>query len=522
MNYLIRRPSGHDDRAVTRNDRVIVQIDERTVRRRFISRTRLEINMPRYLLAGLIVAFCFIQPRPSWAQPERYELGRRIRAFEAAWAGQPDAEARKRATEPLKRAVGLFFGFRLGDAGCAMADARFALRSQEGPGQAEEWAASLDLRPSARLIDAERAILSAQVLPSYPVETPAPAAARLVVRMGQANRTIADVSVDGETWPREAELNVMGVGEGDHVLHAAIKVAGRELGDIDVGLSIAKDLQSRLDTLRRLIAAWPDGTTTDRETARALLELVDKLASGVTLEADYPAARLLKEVETIVAAVEDGRAYFDRTKTGQHWITLALPGGGKGVVRVQVPDEAARGAKLPLVLALHGAGGSENMFFDAYGNGAIVSLCHQRGWLLASPRVNGMSPAQVGALIDALAAIYPIDRSRIMLVGHSMGAMQALGMASLDPRKYAAVAALGGGGAVKPAPGIESLPFFVGVGTEDFALAAVRGLNGALKRADVRTVSYHEYEAVEHMAIVQTALPDVFTFFDNVVMRGGR
>ena len=52
------------------------------------------------------------------------------------------------------------------------------------------------------------------------------------------------------------------------------------------------------------------------------------------------------------------------------------------------PRGAAKGKPLPLVIALHGAGGSENMFFDAYGNGKIVDLCRKRGWLLVAPRLS--------------------------------------------------------------------------------------------------------------------------------------
>lgn len=474
--------------------------------------------------AALITTIVLVPTRPAWAQPERYELGRRVRAFEAAWDRQTDAAARERATAPLKQAVSLFFGFRLADAGRAVTDARFALRSADAPTAAETWAASLELRPETRLADANQTKLTARLQPFYKVDGPAPEGARLIVRVGAgpAAKTAADTAIAAETWPQEVSLDLTGIGEGDHTVHAEVQVAGRALADLDIGLSLVTNLGPRRDALRQAIAGWPNEPTTDRETAKALLALVDRFAEGGTLETDYPLARLLAEAEAVAATLAQGRTHYDRTRTGQHWLTLALPGGGKGVVRVQVPERASQGAKMPLVLALHGAGGSENMFFDAYGNGAITRFCRERDWVLAAPRGNGMGAAQTEELVEELAKVYPIDQSKVMVVGHSMGAMQAVGLASRSPEKYAAVAALGGGGMVRPNPGLAALPFYVAVGTEDFALSGARGLNNALKRADVRTLSYREYEAVEHLAIVQAALPEVFAFFDKVVGRGAR
>ena len=42
------------------------------------------------------VAIVVVSAPPLSAQPERYELGQRLRAFENAWERQTDAEARKR------------------------------------------------------------------------------------------------------------------------------------------------------------------------------------------------------------------------------------------------------------------------------------------------------------------------------------------------------------------------------------------------------------------------------------------
>ena len=78
----------------------------------------------------------------------------------------------------------------------------------------------------------------------------------------------------------------------------------------------------------------------------------------------------------------------------------------------------------PLVIALHGAGGNEHMFFAAYGVGRIKHLAQQHGFVVACPQNSPFSGQGMifDALVESIALDYPIDRSRIYLVGHSMGA----------------------------------------------------------------------------------------------------
>ena len=109
------------------------------------------------------------------------------------------------------------------------------------------------------------------------------------------------------------------------------------------------------------------------------------MARGTPQETNYPAARLLKEAEEGTRAVAAGQPFYGQKKVGQFW--LQTPGTGAAVsLRLQAPPAAARGTPLPLVIALHGAGGSENLFFDGYGNGLIARLC--RGARLAAGSPN--------------------------------------------------------------------------------------------------------------------------------------
>jgi len=115
-------------------------------------------------------------------------------------------------------------------------------------------------------------------------------------------------------------------------------------------------------------------------------------------------------------------------------------------VRIYAPIQAAKATPLPLVIALHGARGDENMFLDGYGLGKIRALADRQGFLVACPRSSSsLTPAAIEALIDALKLDYAIDDQRISLVGHSMGANVAARLAEATPTRYCALACFSGG-----------------------------------------------------------------------------
>lgn len=450
----------------------------------------------------------------AFGQAERYELGRRLRVFEAAW-DRADAESRKRATPPLKEAVNRFFSLRFGDAGERVDEARHALDPASKPDADRRWAESLWIKLGGRLLDARSPRLSLAIAAFHKTTASAPPDARLRIAIDDSDR-LFDEAIGA--LPQSWEAPIAKAGEGDRILRFAIESRGEILAESRQTVSFVKDRDARLKALADVVKAWDQAkapATTDRKTVESLLELLQGLAKGRTLETDYPCARLLAEAEDAARAVNEGRTFYDRSRTGQFWQTLALSNRRLAYVRIQVPGDAdAQGPLRPLAIALHGAGGSENMFFDSYGDGAIAKECARRGWILVAPRLAGFGGAQVTDIIDEITGRYPVDRRRVVLVGHSMGAAQAIASALSSPDRFAAVAALGGGRAARAVPGLESLPFFVGVGGEDFAIRGARALRDSLQQAGLKTLRYEEYPQIEHLAVVAAALPDVMAFFE--------
>jgi predicted esterase len=297
---------------------------------------------------------------------------------------------------------------------------------------------------------------------------------------------------------------------GDHTLSVDVFVARNRLTTYTSGVSVVQDLSRRLDRLNGM----PAPSSLDGRTFRSLVTLLRRLADGWPPETIYPAARLLGEAEELAVSIAAGREYYGPQRTGQFW--LSVPTGNTTTpVRLFVPDAAKAGKPMPLVVALHGAGGSENLFFDAYGNGLVARLAQERGWMVVAPRAGWLFDAAppAAAIVDELAKVYPIDKQRVFIVGHSMGAMQAVTLAQETPGRFAAIAVLGGGGAVEKPAVVKDLPVFIGCGKGDFLLGGARGLAEQLKKAGATRLIYKEYPGVEHMLVVQEALPEVFRFF---------
>jgi predicted esterase len=462
----------------------------------------------RTLLASLFIIT--VSPITAQAQPGHYDLGQRLRAFELAWDQTTDPAARRRALPVLKTVVPLLFAGQHPSAARAFDQSRFLLQSATEPAPEQRWATSLVVRPSARLIDPADGPLSVEVVAYYDAQVPRPERAKVRWQIARTGGGATDAKEETIlNLPTRSSQSVADLPEGDHVIRAEILVDGRTLARHEHALSVVPRLQERLRALRT--AAVGDAPTTERLTLKSLSKRLAGLAAGEDYETGLPAARLLAEAETLARGAE---RYYGPTRPGQFWLTLPA-GQDVAPVRLFVPKGLKADKPVPLVVALHGAGCTENYFFDGYGRGATVRQCKERGWLMVATRAGGFGQAPpVAEVVDDLARLYPVDRRRVYLIGHSMGATHAVEAAQASPGRFAAIAALGGGGNVRRPEAIKGLPVFVGVGGEDFALGWARGLAKSLSDAGA-AVTAKEYPDVEHIMVVQEALKEVFAFFEK-------
>lgn len=200
----------------------------------------------------------------------------------------------------------------------------------------------------------------------------------------------------------------------------------------------------REDLERRLVAVEAAANPQDLDLVRSRLALLDPERAGSTASLLIGAEELLDQAETEVAAIEAGRRAHEGL-VGDRWRTISLA-GARMPTRVFVPESVrAAGEAAPLLVVLHGAGGDEHMFFDGYGAGLIKRLAEERGFVVASPLTTIFATGGfLEPLIDEMAAIAPIDRGRVHLVGHSMGAGAVSRVASLQRERVASAAMIAG------------------------------------------------------------------------------
>ncbi len=226
----------------------------------------------------------------------------------------------------------------------------------------------------------------------------------------------------------------------------------------------------------------------------------------VTAALVEPSVRFAREVASECAALERGDDPY-RGRTDPHWRTFRL-GRTAAPARVCAPataDDAAR----PLLIALHGAGADENLFFHGYGGGRLLELARERGIVVVTPRTEAVlrNEGTIGDLIDGVRADHAFDERRIWLLGHSMGAMTAMRRAAVDADRLAAVVCIAGAAPLDDRE--RCAPTLVVAGTADRIVPATGVVR--LARAAIEAghpVEVREEEGRGHTLFVPRVLPD--------------
>ena len=114
--------------------------------------------------------------------------------------------------------------------------------------------------------------------------------------------------------------------------------------------------------------------TIEQATFGLLIKTLGQLANKGTPETDLPPSRLMAGAERLATVTEP---YYLPKRPGEFW--LSIPTGKTAtVIRIRIPPKLEeRKDPVPVVVALHGMGGSENVFFDGYGNGIVPRLASE-------------------------------------------------------------------------------------------------------------------------------------------------
>jgi predicted esterase len=179
------------------------------------------------------------------------------------------------------------------------------------------------------------------------------------------------------------------------------------------------------------------------------------------------------------------------------------------------PPDAA--GPFPVLVSLHGAGGNEHMFLEAYGAGRLRELAEERGFVVISPSTNALAmvPQALPRLLAAAEEEFPIRRGPVAVLGHSMGAGAAWRLAGSFGETIGAVACVAGPcGAPGPAEaggeGPSRPPLLVVAGELD-PIAAPPRLEAAVRQGQEAgfRVEYRVISHYGHTLVVGAVLEDV-------------
>ena len=155
--------------------------------------------------------------------------------------------------------------------------------------------------------------------------------------------------------------------------------------------------------------------------------------------------RDLAAAEAVATAVKAGQDPF-AGRTGDIRRHYRLDAANEILpYRTYMPTSYTGAKAFPLIIALHGLGGTEDAFFDNYEK-KLPPLAESHGYIVAAPlgyRVDGsygwglgnppadpntkrtqdFSEQDVMQVLARVRQLYKIDDSRIYLMGHSMGAI---------------------------------------------------------------------------------------------------
>jgi len=313
---------------------------------------------------------------------------------------------------------------------------------------------------------------------------------------------------------------------------------------------IVTDASKRIDALEKTLELLPDQKIVAALAARQILETVtlahrtyygtgfQNLAGyvftgmraaglGNTEPMDFEAA--LTRATRLATSLKEGQDPLAKA-TGDIGMAYRSTFDGKLVpYRLYVPTTYDKSRKYPLVVLLHGAGGDETNFIEAYQQ-RWPKLAEERGYILAS--VNGRGPLSgyrketggeqdVIDVLDLVKARYSIDPARVYIGGHSMGGAGTWQVGLKYADKFAGLIPIAGSSA-QVLPGLEAelkagpkLPIMMVCGVKD-ALVAVAGCRAVADQAKTLNLplKYAEYPEGDHLTVAVMSIPDIFNWLD--------
>ena len=389
-------------------------------------------------------------------------------------------------------------------------------------------------------IELSRPLSAHAMLRKRPTPQPAGAAAQTPETVKDL-RTFDGVGRDLRDSPYPFELDVHDVPDGTYQLAVEVLDEARSLGTATLLVNLRKGLDETVGRLEAEARRAPEALRAD------ILYPVDRMRNvnrGRLELRTFDPDKDFADAQAVLTAVKAGKNPFNG-KTGdfkRHY--LLEPAGEIMPYRMYVPTSYNGSRALPLIVALHGLGGTEDSFFEGYDR-TFPPLAEQHGYIVAAPlgyrvdgsygwglgnppadpatrRVQDYSEQDVMRMLENVRQQYKVDDNRIYLIGHSMGAIGTWKIAPKYPDIWAAIATFAGSGAPATLERIRHIPEFVVHGDAD-ATVNVQGSRTMVAKAKELgiDVQYIEVPGGTHGNVLAPNFAKMFDFF-NARRRGAR
>lgn len=368
----------------------------------------------------------------STVPPDRGDLGLAYLRFERAVArASKDPATRRKANMAFDALTTDFFAGRFDRALARLAQIEGDLSGEPadaGARRERDFLAAHRVELEPRL--AEAAATREVRVRALPLERMGPGGAPTHVVLRQSGRELA---IDAAGLASDGCVASIDPPFAPGPVEVALRM--RALGDVAIGRIFLFDgpPDAQRAGLEARIKAIAGNDAMDASTVASLearLELAfgdfDRSKSADLLADPVAIARALDG--EVAAAAGGGRPY---ATAGDIWRVVRVLGIDMPVRQFVPPGDGP----FPLLIALHGAGGDENLFFDGYGGGRLLAAARERGVAVVCPPTVpfGISPNVLPKFLEALARDVPFDPARVGLIGHSLGAVTASRLAVLRP-----------------------------------------------------------------------------------------
>jgi pimeloyl-ACP methyl ester carboxylesterase len=342
----------------------------------------------------------------------------------------------------------------------------------------------------------------------------------------------ADVGRDLRDAPLTMDLDLTDVPDGAYMLDVSVLDGTNVIGTASLRIAVQKGLDARLAALEKVAASAAEGVRAD---IRYPADYMRRVNQGLMELGQFDLGPELAAAESIAASAQGGKDPF-AGRTGDFERHYVLDGANEIMpYRVHVPKNYNGSRQVPLVVALHGLGQTEDSWMDGYQR-QLPALAEKHGYILVAPlgyRVDGfygysygndaasrrkqaLSEQDVMQVLARMRQHYKIDDSRIYLMGHSMGAIGTWVLAAKYPDIWAALGPIAGTGNPQSVAAMKHIPQFVVHGDADptVPVAGSRNMVAQMKALGVDHV-YIEVPGGNHTDIAVPNLGAMFEFFQG-------